>query len=122
MLGSLGGLVGVHQFVRIGNNAFLSGGSMVGHDIPPYCVGQGDRCHLRGINLLGLERSGFTPDEINAVKKTYRALFSTVGHLAEKVQALPKELSELPAIKRMLDFIATSERGVCQPARGGKAD
>lgn len=113
----LGGLVGVHQFVRIGSHAFLSAGSMVGADIPPYCVGQGDRAHLRGINLIGLERSGFTSDDVTAIKKTYRQLFMTVGHLQEKIQSLPDELSSRPAIQAMLKFISDSERGVCQPER-----
>lgn len=113
----LGGIVGIHQFVRIGSFVMLSGGSMVGHDIPPYCIGQGDRCFLRGVNTIGLQRAGFTDEEVSAVKKTYRLLFSSVGGLAEKVKGLPQELRAMEKISHMIDFIESSERGVCSPAR-----
>ncbi len=113
----LGGIVGIHQFVRIGSFVMLSGGSMVGHDIPPYCIGQGDRCFLRGVNTIGLQRAGFTDEEISAVKKTYRLLFSSVGGLAEKIAGLPEELRSMDKIAHMLEFIKNSERGVCSPAR-----
>jgi UDP-N-acetylglucosamine acyltransferase len=113
----LGGLTGVHQFVRIGSYAFLGAGSMVSLEIPPYCIGQGDRCHLRGVNVVGMERSGFTPEEISAVRKTYRHLFSTTGHLQQKIEALPSELTNLSAVKVMLDFITSTSRGISSPAK-----
>jgi UDP-N-acetylglucosamine acyltransferase len=111
----LGGLIGIHQFVRIGDYVMLSGGSMVGHDIPPYCIAQGDRCFLRGVNTIGLQRAGFSEEEIMAVKKVYRLLFSTVGGVTEKISKLPAELSERPHIKHMLEFIEGSERGISSP-------
>lgn len=113
----LGGLVGVHQFVRIGSYAILGGGSMVGSDVPPYCIGQGDRCRLRGINLIGLQRAGFSAEEIAQIKKVYRLLFSTTGRLKEKMESLPSELSAAPRIKPMLDFLAVTQRGICGPAK-----
>ncbi len=113
----LGGLVGIHQFVRIGSYVMLSGGSMVGVDIPPYCIGQGDRCILRGLNTIGMQRAGFTEDELNAVKKTYRLLFTTVGGLTEKVANIPTELLEMPRVAAMVEFIKSSERGVASPAQ-----
>ena len=116
----LGGMVGIHQHCRIGNYVIVSAGSMVGHDIPPYCMAQGDRCFLRGVNLIGLERAGMTSDEINAIKKTYRHLFSTVGHVKEKISTLPPELAEHPKVKAMLDFIAESHRGVMNPLKDTK--
>jgi UDP-N-acetylglucosamine acyltransferase len=118
----LGGMVGIHQFCRIGNYVIISAGSMVGHDIPPYCIAQGDRCFLRGVNLIGLERAGMTADEISEIKKVYRTLFSTVGHLKDKIEALPADLADRPRIKLMLDFIRESERGVMNPARNIKHD
>ena len=118
----LGGLVGIHQFVRIGNNAFLSAGSMVGKDIPPFCFAQGDRCYLRGLNLVGLQRAGFSPDDVSAIKKAYRHLFSSVGNLAKKVESLPKELTSAKPVEVMLEFLAGSERGVTLPARGGTSE
>lgn len=114
---TLGGLSAVHQFVRIGSYAFLSGGSMVGQDIPPYCFGQGDRCHLRGVNVVGLQRGQFSEEEISAVKKVYRILFGAVGAAQPRLELIPSELLELDAVQRLVDFVKTSERGLTQPLR-----
>lgn len=114
----LGGLVGIHQFCRIGDLSFLSAGSMIGHDVPPYCIAQGDRCFLRGINTIGLQRAGFSEDQIAETKKAYRMLASS-GHSRGKVADFPEELSNKPHIKKMLDFVETSERGIMStPKRG----
>lgn len=113
----LGGMVGVHQFVRIGNHAFLGGGSMVGQDIAPYCFGQGDRCHLRGVNLVGLQRAGMSSEEVTAIKKAYRHFFSVPGGVTGKLNTLPQELAELPVVEVMTKFIRESERGLAQPHR-----
>ena len=118
----LGGMVGIHQFCRIGNYAMLSAGSMVGHDIPPYCIAQGDRCFLRGINTIGLKRAGFTLEDIGEVKQVFRLLFGTVGHLKEKIEKLPEALSSRPHIKTVLEFIQTTKRGISNTARGGSLE
>jgi len=113
----LGGMAGIHQFCRIGSYAFLSAGAMVGHDVPPYCIAQGDRCFLRGLNLIGLQRAGFTTEQIADIKKTYRLLFLRGGHIRGKVPELPAELADKPHIKTMLDFIAATERGIISTPR-----
>lgn len=117
----VGGLVGIHQFARIGSFVMISAGSMVGQDVPPYCICQGDRAVLRGINTIGLERAGFTAEAIADVKRVYRHLFTTGGHLREKIEILPPETTELPHIKAMIDFIAQSERGILQPSKKASA-
>lgn len=113
----IGGLAGIHQFVRVGSHAFISAGSMVGQDIPPYCFGQGDRCHLRGINLVGLQRAQFSDEEISAIKKVYRHLFGSAGSAVQRIASLPESLASFPAVQRMVQFISESERGVTQPLR-----
>lgn len=113
----IGGLVGVHQFTRIGSHSFLSGGSMVRADVPPYCFGQGDSCQLRGINMLGLERRGYSKEQISAIRKAYRHFFSSVGGLQEKIDTLPKELAAEPKVQTLVEFIKSSKRGVCAPAK-----
>ncbi len=118
----VGGLVAVHQFARVGDLAMLAGGSMVSSDVPPYCIGQGDRCVLRGVNTIGLERAGLSEEAVAEVRRAYRHLFSTVGHLKEKVESLPAALADKPHVKAMLEFIASSNRGICQPGKtlGGR--
>ena len=116
----LGGMVGIHQFTRIGDFAFLSAGSMVGLDIPPYCIGQGDRCRLRGLNLVGLGRAGFSDEDISLIKRTYRHLFSAGSQYKDGLKSIPEEFSINPRVAFMLDFIRDSERGVCTPQRNNE--
>lgn len=117
----LGGMAGVHQWTRIGRNALLGGGSMVNQDIPPYCIGQGDRCRLRGINLIGLRRAGFSAEEISGIKQAYRAIFLEKGALQEKISRISDEPSSEPRVQLFIDFIKQSiqqdGRGVTMPSR-----
>ncbi|MCB0325512.1 MAG: acyl-ACP--UDP-N-acetylglucosamine O-acyltransferase [Bdellovibrionales bacterium] len=113
----LGGLVGVHQFVRVGDYAMLGGGSMAGQDIPPFSIGQGDRCVLRGVNIIGLKRAGFTDVQVREIRRVYRSLFLTLGKMTDKIAQISPELADQSHIKAMLDFAATSQRGVASPGR-----
>jgi UDP-N-acetylglucosamine acyltransferase len=108
----LGGISAIHQFVRVGDLAMISGGSMLGKDVAPYCFAQGDRARLRGVNVIGLRRAGLSNDDISAVRQAYRHLFLGYGAVAKKVEQLPPELVQNPAIKRLIDFIADSKRGL----------
>jgi UDP-N-acetylglucosamine acyltransferase len=110
----VGGLVGIHQFVKIGTSAILGAGSMVSKDIPPYCNATGDRATLRGLNLEGLRRRGFTREQIETLKRAYRTIFQsgqkTKGALEKVRQKFPKS----PEVKRLADFIESSQRGICR--------
>lgn len=117
----VGGMVGVHQFVRIGSFSMVAGGSKLGQDIPPYCVGQGDRCMLRGVNIIGLQRAGFSSENITDVKRVYRSIFSSKSAIKSKIEALPLELSSKPHIEMLISFIQSSERGICSPAKSASA-
>ena len=108
----LGGMVGVHQFCRIGNYAMVSGGAKVGHDIPPYCIGQGDRCYLRGVNVLALRRAQLSDNQIRTVRRVYRALFLSLGSLEQKISELSEDLKSDPVIKVLIEFCLTTHRGV----------
>ena len=70
----VGALVGIHQFVKIGESAIVGAGSMVSLDVPPFCNATGDRARLRGINTVGLNRRGFSPTVVAAIKRAYRTL------------------------------------------------
>ena len=112
-----GGLIGVHQFVRIGDHAIIGAGAMIAQDIPPFCVAQGDRARLFGINVIGLERRGIEPEQIKALKLAYRKLFLAKGRLQDKVKSVLSELGSFPCIEQLCTFVVAAERGI---ARAGK--
>jgi UDP-N-acetylglucosamine acyltransferase len=110
----IGGLVGVHQFARIGTGAILGAGSMVSKDVPPFCNATGDRARLRGLNIEGLRRRGFTKETIDGLKKAYRIIFQSKLKTIEALAKLRTELRPSPEIETLVNFIAHSERGVCR--------
>lgn len=111
----VGGLVGVHQFARIGESALLAAGAMVSLDVPPYCAAIGDRAHLYGLNLIGLKRRGFRSEQIAAIKKAYRALFTEGAPLQDALVHVRQAYPSSPEVAHMVEFIAASERGICRP-------
>lgn len=113
----VGGLAAIHQFSRVGESAYLGGGAMVSLDVPPYCVAQGDRARLFGLNLIGLKRRGFGEEQLNALKKTYRTLFAEGLTLKEAVDRTRQEQASSPEVVHLTDFIASSQRGICRPRR-----
>lgn len=110
----VGGLVGVHQFVKIGTHAIIGAGSMVSKDVPPYCNATGDRARLRGLNLEGLKRRGFSKERINILKKAYRTLFHSGLKTREALEKLKREVSESPDVERLAGFVEQSQRGICR--------
>jgi UDP-N-acetylglucosamine acyltransferase len=108
----LGGLSAVHQFSRIGRNAFLAGGTMVVMDVPPYCSAQGDRAELAGLNTVGLTRHGFTEEQIRRVKEAYKVLFRSKLGLNEALGKVKAEFGGHSEIDLMLEFITQSQRGI----------
>jgi UDP-N-acetylglucosamine acyltransferase len=110
----VGGLVGIHQFVRIGTGAILGAGSMVSMDVPPYCNATGDRAKLRGLNLEGLKRRGFEKPVVEAIRKAYRIVFRSKLRIEDAVAKIRVELPGIPEVERFVSFIANSRRGVCR--------
>lgn len=117
----LGGLVGIHQFVRIGRFCMLGGGAMVSKDVPPFCLAQGDRATLRGLNLLGLRRAGFPRETVSAIKEAYKTLFIS-GLTQEEALAKLKGSPKPEPVLELLDFIARSKRGVTRPSSAAQEE
>lgn len=113
----VGGLAAIHQFTRIGESAYLGGGAMVSLDVPPYCVAQGDRARLFGLNLIGLKRRGFGEDQLSALKKAYRTFFAEGLTLKEATDRIRQEQAASPEAVHLAEFIASSQRGICRPRR-----
>jgi UDP-N-acetylglucosamine acyltransferase len=110
---TLGAFVAVHQFVRIGNYAFVGAMSGVSKDIPPYVLASGSpRAKLHGLNIIGLKRHDFARDTLVALKRAYRILFRFGLTLNEAIERVMAEVDQLPEVVSLVEFIKSSERGV----------
>jgi UDP-N-acetylglucosamine acyltransferase len=107
------GLCAIHQFCKVGKYAFISGLTGVPMDIPPYIIAAGDRAKPYGINVVGLERHGFSKEEISTLKKAYRMLFRSSLPLNTSLKIIQEELKG-PHIDELLNFIRASKRGICR--------
>jgi len=110
----LGGFTAVHQFCAIGEHTITGGHTMVGQDIPPFLTASGNRVRPYGINKVGLERTGFSPQDIQDVQKAYKIFYrSKLGH-KEAVERIQAELGHSPHALRFAAFCRDSTRGVCR--------
>ena len=112
----LGGMSGVHQFVRVGAHAMAAGGAIVLRDVPPYVMCSGNPAEPHGLNTEGLRRRGFDADTLVALKRAYRALYRegrTVADAQEALAALEAESpAAAPAVALLREFVAASARGL----------
>jgi len=114
----IGGLAAVHQFIRIGAFAVIGGTSGVESDVIPFGRVKGDRAYLAGLNLVGLERGGFSKDQIKTMQKAVNQLFGENGTLEERVQELEKDFETDTNIGHIIQFVRERNRfGLCQPQR-----
>ena len=107
-----GGFTGVHQFCRIGAHVITAASSLVLQDVPPYLMVAGNTAQPYGIHVEGLKRRGFTSEAITELKRAYRTLYKS-GLLLEEAKAqLGEQARTAPDVQRMVDFLATSKRGI----------
>jgi UDP-N-acetylglucosamine acyltransferase len=102
----------VHQFVRIGTLSMMQGGAGLGQDLPPFMLALGNNC-ICGLNSVGLRRAGFSVADRLELKRLYQKLFLSGLNLTQAADEARKEFVSVPAT-RVLDFIATSKRGICR--------
>jgi len=108
----ISGLVPIHQFVRIGTYSFVGGASRVNQDVPPYTKAAGNPVHLYGLNSVGLQRAGFSPDVKLALKRAYRLVFNSELTVSQGIARARVELAQVPEVETFLRFIEGSRRGV----------
>jgi UDP-N-acetylglucosamine acyltransferase len=108
----MGGLTAVHQFCRIGRFAITGGCSKIVQDVPPFMIADGNPAEIRGINLVGMERSNFTPEAVKAVKGAFRLLYRAELNTKQALEAMEKELPQTPEVLQLLEFVRSSERGI----------
>lgn len=108
----ISGLIAVHQFGKIGRYSFIGGMSRVNKDVPPYVKAVGNPIKLYGLNSIGLQRNGFSPEVIHELKTAYRLFFRSELNIAQALETAQKELSMGPEVKAFVDFVAESQRGI----------
>ncbi|MGC3997425.1 MAG: acyl-ACP--UDP-N-acetylglucosamine O-acyltransferase [Anaeromyxobacter sp.] len=108
----LGGLAAVHQFCRIGRLSFVSGLTGVVMDVAPYTTVAGARAELAALNVIGLQRAGFTEEQVGRVKQAYKIVFRSNLGLAEAIAQLEAELGAAPEVAHLTAFLKASQRGI----------
>jgi UDP-N-acetylglucosamine acyltransferase len=108
----VGGMTPIHQFVRIGQHAFVGGQSRISKDIPPYVKAAGIPLELYGLNSVGLQRRGFSKEVRDELKKAYRIFFASSHNTTQALARAREELRALPEVEVFLGFFGGSERGV----------
>lgn len=107
----LSGFTLVHQFSSIGEHAFTGMGTALNRDLPPYTIASGNYAKAIGINKEGLKRRGFEPETIRAITQAFKTLIK--GHERETALAAVLPLvTQYPEVKRFVDFVVNSQRGV----------
>uniref|UniRef100_A0A7V3ZW50 Acyl-ACP--UDP-N-acetylglucosamine O-acyltransferase n=2 Tax=candidate division WOR-3 bacterium TaxID=2052148 RepID=A0A7V3ZW50_UNCW3 len=119
----ISGLVGVHQFARIGGYSIVGGGVRVSQDVLPFMMIAGEPPKVYGLNIVGLKRKGFSRERIAILKEAFDILCRRGLSLPSAIETIRNELPMNEDIKYLLDFIANSKRGVLRrPGYEAKED
>lgn len=112
----LGGFSGVHQHSRVGRCAMVGAAAMAAQDVPPFTIAQGDRARLFGLNIVGLRRSGFKLEVLQALKAAYRELFHQGMPMRIALEQVREVYADMPEVVELVDFCESSSRGICRSA------
>ncbi len=118
----VGGAAAVIQFTRVGAHSFVGGMSGLENDLIPYGMAIGNRAHLSGLNIIGLQRRGFSRADIHSLRRAYRLLFADEGTLAERIEDVAQEFKGNPIVHEILEFMRRpSKRSLCTPRDASEA-
>lgn len=114
----IGGLAAVHQWVRIGHNAVIGGMSGVERDVIPFGAVKGERAHLYGLNLIGMQRAEFPREEIKFLQKAYDIVFSQEKTLSDNLQLAEEAYGNVQCVSDVIHFMREgTNRSFCLPQR-----
>ncbi|MBX3735858.1 MAG: acyl-ACP--UDP-N-acetylglucosamine O-acyltransferase [Candidatus Didemnitutus sp.] len=110
---TLGAKCGVHQFCRVGSHVMVGAMSKVVQDVPPYIIADGNPAIARSINKIGLERHGFSPERLDAVKHAFRLFYRAGYNRTQALDAMSSHaLAATEEFKAFLKFVTSSDRGL----------
>lgn len=105
---------GMHQFCRVGSYAMVGGMGKLLHDVPPYMIADGYPAVIRGYNKVGLERNGFTPEQIDRVRSIFRTLYRSGLNRSQALEALAaRPDADSTEVRAVREFAVASQRGLC---------
>ena len=109
----VGALCPVHQFVRIGTHAYIGGGTTITQHVLPFSMTSAARdVHAYGMNKVGLERRGFSPERIRKIRRAYKILLASKMNTSQALEKLKSESDRGEDVDLLIRFIESSERGV----------
>lgn len=108
----IGGGTLVHQFSHIGSHVMIQGGSKINKDIPPYVIAAREPIAYCGINSVGLNRRGFTPEQIHTIQEAYRLIYQGGMIVSKALDTIEATMPQTPERDAILHFIRNSERGI----------
>ena len=108
----LGGLTGVHQFCTVGRSSFIGGMTRVNKDVLPFMLVEGHPARCFGPNTVGLQRSGFTPEAIQQLRRIFKLLYRSGLNTSQAVERIKAEMEATPERDTILAFITASKRGI----------
>ncbi len=114
----VGGLCAVHQFVRIGEFAYIGGMTGVAQDVPPFMLVAAERGWLHGLNHIGLKRHGFNQDQLGRLKKAFKLIWRSELQKEQALQQIDADLGEHEEIQQLVQFLNNSPRGTISPKSG----
>lgn len=114
---TIGGMAAVHQFVRIGEQVMIGGGSLVRKDVPPFITAARDPLTYAGINSIGLRRRGFTSADMHHIEDIYRILFVRGFSVRKAIDMIENELPQTEYSKQIVSFVRNAKRGIMKGFR-----
>ncbi|MGL4583627.1 MAG: acyl-ACP--UDP-N-acetylglucosamine O-acyltransferase [Flavobacterium sp.] len=114
----LAGLVAVHQFCTIGSHSFITGGTLVRKDVPPYIKAAREPISYAGINSVGLRRRGYSPEKIREIQEIYRILYQKNYNTSQALEIIEADMEATPERDEVLMFIRNSSRGIMRGYSG----
>ena len=114
---TIGGMTGVHQFVRIGEQTMIAGASVVLKEVPPFVTAARDPLSYAGVNSIGLKRRSFSEEEIRSIEDIYRVLFVKGYAVSKALNVIEAEIPESEYRARIIDFVRNAQRGMMKGFR-----
>lgn len=102
----------VHQFAKVGEYTMLAGYAKVVKDVPPFCLIDGNPATIIGLNAVGMKRAGFSSEIRNKIKQTYKTIYHSGMNVKQAIAKLKEENDPTPEVKRIVEFVENSDRGI----------